>query len=90
MVRSSHNNVTALRFEHSTALTRFMLTCRQEFFTFEVKGKGKVRPRTGHEGPEREQMYSSTLPSTSALGGDGWSTPRPGRFTPGKDPAPTV
>ena len=31
-------------------------------------------------------MYSSTLPSTSTLEGDGWSTPRPGRFTPGKDP----
>jgi hypothetical protein len=27
-------------------------------------------------------MYSSTLPSTSALDGGGWSTPRPGRFTP--------
>ena len=54
------------------------------------KGKGKVLPRTGHEGPEGEQMYSSTLPSTSALDGGGYSTPRPGRFTPGKDPVPTV
>ena len=33
-------------------------------------------------------MYSSTLSLTSAL--DGWSTPRPGRFTPGKDPVPIV
>ena len=24
------------------------------------------------------------------LGGGGWSTPRPGRFTPGKDPVPIV
>ena len=31
------------------------------------KGKGKVLPITGHEGPEREQMYSCTLPSTSGL-----------------------
>ena len=31
-------------------------------------------------------MYSFTLPSISALDGGGWSTPRPGRFTPGKDP----
>ena len=31
-----------------------------------------------------------TLPLTSALDGDGWSTPRPDRFTPGKDPVPTV
>jgi hypothetical protein len=60
-----------------------MLTCRQEFFTFDVKVKGKAHPRTGHEGPEGEQMYSSTIPSTSVLDGGGWSTPRPGRFTPG-------
>ena len=44
------------------------------------KGKGKVHPTTGHEGPDGEQMYSSTLPSTSALD----------RFTPGKDPVPVV
>ena len=47
-------------------------------------GKGKGHPRTGHEGPEGEQMYSSTLPSTLVLDGCGWSTPRPSRFTPGK------
>ena len=35
-------------------------------------------------------MYSSTLPSTSALDGGGWSTPRPGRITPEKDPLPIV
>ena len=41
--------------------------------------KGKGHPRPGHEGPEGEQRYSSTLPSTSALDG-GWvvnATPRP-------------
>ena len=27
-------------------------------------GKGKVHPRTGHEGPEGEQVCSCTLPST--------------------------
>ena len=39
----------------------------------------KVLPTTGHEGPEEEQLYSSTLPSTSAIDGGrgGWSTPRP-------------
>ena len=43
------------------------------------KGKGKVHPITGHEVPEGEQMYSSTLPSTSALdrGGMVNATPRP-------------
>jgi hypothetical protein len=35
-------------------------------------------------------MCSSTLSSTSALDGGWWSTPRPGRFTPGKDPVPIV
>ena len=48
-------------------------------------GKGKGHPIRGHEGPKGEQMYSSTLPSTSTLDGGGWSTPRPGRFTPRKE-----
>ena len=30
-------------------------------------GKGKGHPRTGHEGPEVEQRYSSTLSLTLAL-----------------------
>ena len=51
-----------------------------------LSGKGKGHPGTGHEGPEGQQRYSSTLSLTSALDGDGWSTPRFGRFTPGKDP----
>ena len=55
------------------------------------KGKGKIHPITGRKGQDGEQMYSSTLPLTSALFGDGWSAPRPGRFIPGgKDPVPTV
>jgi hypothetical protein len=54
------------------------------------KGKGKVHPRTGHEGPQGEKGYSSTLPLISALDGGGWSTPQPGRFTPGKDPLTIV
>jgi len=52
------------------------------------KGKGKVHPRTGHKGPAGEQMYNPTLSSTSALDKGGCSMPRPGRFTPGKDPVP--
>jgi len=55
-----------------------------------IKGKGRVHPRTGHEGLEVEERYGSTLSLTSALGGGGWSTPRPGRFTPGKDNVPIV
>jgi len=52
-------------------------------------GKGKVHPRTGHEGREGEK-YICTRSLTSALDEGGWSTPGPGRFTPGKDTVPTV
>ena len=48
--------------------------------------KGTVHPGTGHEGPEGEYSYRSTLSLiTSGLNGGGWSTPRPGRFTPWKE-----
>ena len=52
--------------------------------------EAKVHTRTDYEGPYGEKRYSSTLSLTSALGGGGWSTPRPGRYTPGKDPVPFV
>ena len=58
---------------------------KTEQYIYKGKGKGKGHPRTGHEGPEGEQMYSSTLPSTSVIDVGGWSAPRPGRFTPGKE-----
>ena len=46
-------------------------------YTVHGKKKGKVRPRTHHEGPEGGRGNSSILPLTSALEGGGWSTPRP-------------
>jgi hypothetical protein len=49
------------------------------------KDKGKAHSRTGHESPEGEQRYNSTLSLTSAQDGGGWSTPRPNHFTPGKE-----
>jgi len=42
----------------------------------EVKIK-KVHPRIGHEGPDREQRYSSSLSLILALDWGGWSTPHP-------------
>ena len=42
----------------------------------------KVHPRKGHEGLERDYMYSSTLSLTSALDVSGWSKPLPGRTLP--------
>ena len=49
-------------------------------------GKGKGHSTTGHEGPEGEQKYSSTISLTSVLDGGGWSAPRSVRFILGKDP----
>jgi len=43
----------------------------QEMWEVKVKGKGKGHPRTGHEGPEVEYNYRSTLSLTSALDGVG-------------------
>ena len=54
------------------------------------KGKVKVHPRTGHEDPEGEKRYSSTLSLTSALDVGGCSTPRPDRFNPRNDLVPIV
>jgi len=35
-------------------------------------------------------MYIFTVSLTSALDGDGWSKPQPGRITTGSDPVPFV
>jgi len=50
-----------------------------------VRVKGKVHPRTGHEGPEGECRYSSTLFFNLGADGGGWSTPCPGHLTPRKE-----
>jgi hypothetical protein len=47
-------------------------------------GRGKVHPITGHESPEGEKRYSSTLPSTSALDGVGGQRNAPVALPPGK------
>jgi hypothetical protein len=52
--------------------------------------KGKDHPIPGHQGPRGGvEVYLYSL-STSALDEGGCSVPRPGRFTPGKDPVPIV
>jgi hypothetical protein len=43
--------------------------------------KRNGHPITGHRVPRG---------GVEALGGGGWSAPRPGRFTSGKDPVPLV
>jgi hypothetical protein len=52
------------------------------------KYKGKGHPITGHHGPRGGVEVTLYSFSTSALGGGGCSAPRPGHFTPGKDPVP--
>jgi hypothetical protein len=49
-----------------------------------VKVKVKVHPRTGHEGPEGEQRFSSTLSLTTALDGVGGQRHAPAALPPGK------
>jgi hypothetical protein len=48
------------------------------------KGKGKVHPTTGHEGPERKYRYSSILSLTSALDGVGGQRNAPAALPPRK------
>jgi hypothetical protein len=51
-------------------------------------GKGKVLSITGHEGPEGEYRYSSTLSLTSALdGGLGGQLHAPTALPPAKTPS---
>jgi len=53
-----------------------------------IKQKDKVHPKTGHEGQDGEQRYSSTLSLTWELDGGGWSMPCQGlaNLLPGKRP----
>ena len=67
-----------LHIEHKASYRMIRVKRAAKIVAIICKGKGKVHPRTGHEGPEGEQMYSSTLPSTSTLDGVRVSTtPRP-------------
>ena len=51
-----------------------------------VKSEGKFHPITGHESPEGEYRYSSTLSLTSALEGVGGQRYGPAALQPGKRP----
>jgi len=68
--------------EVTTVMVLKLISCRT--------GKGKAHPRTVHEGPEGEYIFSSTLSLSSAPDGDGCSKPRPGLFTPEKYTVPIV
>ena len=55
-----------------------------------TKSKDTAHPRTGHEGPEGKQRYSSTLSLTSAIDGMGGQPHAPAALSPGKTPYPFV
>jgi hypothetical protein len=59
-------------------------------FAVSVQSTAKGHNITGHQGPREEVEGSLYLFLSSALEGGGCSAPRPGRFTPGKDPVPIV
>jgi len=46
------------------------------------KGKGKVHPKSGHEGPEGEERYSFSLSLTSTLDGVGGQRHAPTALPP--------
>jgi hypothetical protein len=50
------------------------------------EGKGKGHPRTGHEGPKGEQMYSCTVSLTSAIDDVGVQSHGPANLPLGKYP----
>ena len=56
--------------KHFVHITKFVPS--KIFLLCKGQGKGKVHPRTGHEGPEGEQRYSYTPSLTSALDGGGY------------------
>ena len=57
-IGSEYYNINNNNNNNNNNTDMLMVATQQEVY--------KVHPRTGHEGPERELMYSSTLPSTSA------------------------
>jgi hypothetical protein len=79
-----YGDIIAVCSATNTKHTNTLCGKNAEFFNVKPgrKGKGQVRPRTGHEGPEEVWLYSFF--NICARWG-GWSTPRPGRFTLGKE-----
>jgi hypothetical protein len=59
--------------------------CRRRFPIKIAFSMVKVKVKFFQERAMKAQRYSSTISLTSVLHEGGWSTPRPGRFTPGKE-----
>ena len=87
-----HQRVTCAEILSQFRIKTFELckssSCYLWFFL--VCAAAKVHLITGHEVPKGAYRYSSAHSLTSALDGGRCSTPRSGRFTPGKVPVPLV
>ena len=83
------NNAGSLLHSHYSSHQAFLqkkkshLAIPQQLHQLIVCNRSNVHPRTGHEGPEGEQMYSTTLHSTSALEGVGGQRHAPAALPPG-------
>jgi hypothetical protein len=76
------------RYRNCTYGGIFSTKCEfSNFLKFKVKVKFTLKRATKAQGGSRD-IY--TLSLTSALNRGRWSTPRPGCFTPRKDPVPIV
>ena len=64
--------------------------CNRTALTFLIGRNNKVHLRAGHEDPEGEQRYSSTLPLSSELDGLGGQRHAPAPLPPGKYPVPIL
>ena len=71
------------KWSHSFGLYQLL---KNKLLGFKGKRKGKVHPRRGHEGPEGEQMYNSTLSLTSVIHGVSDQRHAPVALLPGKKP----
>jgi hypothetical protein len=86
-------------FVHQTSLLVLQVFCQPRAvdsvtelnvaLRFIVHCNGKICPISGHEGPEGGRSIVLLFLLPRPIWG-GWSTPRPGRFTPGENPTPIV
>ena len=54
----------SILFRKERPITNILTHTKIHIYINKARGEGKVHPRTGHEGPEGEWRYSSTLSLT--------------------------
>jgi hypothetical protein len=71
--------------KHVTYSCPGRIPVRQGFFVFSLSSSRLIKVKLTLEHARKAERYRSTISSTSSLDGNGWSTPRPGCFTLGKE-----